>query len=43
MVIRILEAFSGYGTATHALKKIGVEHELVGFSDVYKHLNTYLI
>jgi DNA (cytosine-5)-methyltransferase 1 len=39
MVIRILEAFSGYGTATHALKRIGVEHELVGFSDIDPYAN----
>jgi DNA (cytosine-5)-methyltransferase 1 len=38
-MIKVLELFSGYGTASFALKRIGVEHELVGFSDIDKYAN----
>lgn len=33
-MIRIFECFAGYGTATFGLKEEGIEHELVGFSDI---------
>lgn len=36
-MIRIFEAFAGYGTATFALKELGVEFELVGFSEIDKY------
>jgi len=34
--MKILELFSGYGTASFALKELGIDYELVGYSDVYK-------
>jgi len=37
--MRILELFSGYGTATFALKRLGIEHEIVGYSDIDKYAN----
>lgn len=37
MVIRLFEMFAGYGGASFALKKIGVEHEVVGFSEIDKY------
>lgn len=36
-MIRIFETFAGYGTATFALKELGVPHELVGFSEINKY------
>lgn len=36
-MIRLFEAFAGYGTTTFALKQLGVEHELVGFSEIDKY------
>jgi DNA (cytosine-5)-methyltransferase 1 len=36
-MIRIFEAFAGYGTATFALKQLNIEHELVGFSEIDKY------
>lgn len=38
-MIKILELFSGYGTATFALKQLGIKHELVGYSDIDKYAN----
>lgn len=37
--MKILELFSGYGTATFALKRLGIEHEVVGYSDIDKYAN----
>ena len=34
-----LELFSGYGTATFALKMLGVESKCVGYSDIDKYAN----
>ena len=36
---KILELFSGYGTATFALKQLGIEHKLIGYSDIDKYAN----
>lgn len=36
-MIRVFECFAGYGTTTFALKQLGVEHELVGFSEIDKY------
>lgn len=36
-MIRIFEAFAGYGTATFALKQLGLEHEVIGFSEIDKY------
>jgi site-specific DNA-cytosine methylase len=33
-MIKILELFSGYGGASFALKKTGIEHRCVGYSDI---------
>ena len=33
-MLRMFESFAGYGTATFALKALGVEHELVGYSEI---------
>lgn len=38
-MIKILELFSGYGTATFALKRLGIPHEIVGYSDIDKYTN----
>ena len=35
----ILELFSGYGTASFALKRLGIPYELVGYSDIDKYAN----
>lgn len=37
--MKILELFSGYGTASFALKRIGMDYELVGYSDIDKYAN----
>jgi DNA (cytosine-5)-methyltransferase 1 len=37
--MKILELFSGYGTATFALKQLGIEHEIIGYSDIDKYAN----
>lgn len=37
--MKILELFSGYGTASFALKKLGLPYELVGYSDIDKYAN----
>jgi DNA (cytosine-5)-methyltransferase 1 len=36
-MLKIFEAFAGYGTATFALKQLNIEHELVGFSEIDKY------
>jgi len=35
--LKLFEAFSGYGTSSFALKHLGIEHELVGFSEIDKY------
>lgn len=37
--MKILELFSGYGTASFALKRLGIPHEIVGYSDIDKYAN----
>ena len=37
--MKILELFSGYGTATFALKRLGIPHEIIGYSDIDKYAN----
>ena len=37
--MRVLELFSGYGTASFALKRLGIDYELVGYSDIDKYAN----
>ena len=37
--MKILELFSGYGTASFALKQLGIDYELVGYSDIDKYAN----
>lgn len=37
--MKILELFSGYGTASFALKRLGIKHELIGYSDIDKYAN----
>lgn len=37
--MKILELFSGYGTASFALKRITQKYELVGYSDIDKYAN----
>lgn len=37
--MKILELFSGYGTASFALKRLGIDYELVGYSDIDKYAN----
>lgn len=37
--MKILELFSGYGTASFALKRLNIEYELVGYSDIDKYAN----
>ena len=37
--MRVLELFSGYGTASFALKRLGISYELVGYSDVDRFAN----
>lgn len=38
-MLKLLELFSGVGTQTQALKNIGVEHEVVGISDIDEFCN----
>ena len=38
-MIKILELFSGYGGASFALTKAGIEHECIGYSDIEKCAN----
>ncbi|MFV0211771.1 DNA cytosine methyltransferase [Empedobacter falsenii] len=35
-MIKVFEAFAGYGGASYGLKKAGVEHEVVGYSEIDK-------
>ncbi len=37
--MKILELFSGYGTATFALKRLGITYEVVGYSYIDKYAN----
>ncbi len=37
--IKLLELFSGYGTASFALKQLGIPCECVGYSDIDKYAN----
>lgn len=37
--MRVLELFSGYGTASHAIKKLRLVYDLVGYSDIDKFAN----
>lgn len=37
--MRILELFSGYGTASFALKQLGIDYELIGYSDIDRYAN----
>lgn len=37
--MKILELFSGYGTASFALKELGIDYELIGYSDIDKYAN----
>ena len=37
--MKILELFSGYGTASFALKQLGINYEIVGYSDIDKYAN----
>lgn len=37
MVIKLFEMFAGYGGASFALKKLGIEHEVVGYSEIDKY------
>ena len=37
--MKILELFSGYGTASFALKRLGIPYEIVGYSDIDKYAN----
>lgn len=36
-MIKLFEMFAGYGGASFALKKAGIEHEVVGFSEIDKY------
>ena len=36
-MIKVLELFAGYGGASFALKKLGIDHEVVGFSEIDKY------
>lgn len=35
--IRVFDMFAGYGGAEFALKKAGIKHECIGFSEIKKH------
>ncbi len=37
--MKILELFSGYGTASFGLKQLGIPYELIGYSDIDKYAN----
>ncbi|RLE42363.1 hypothetical protein DRJ16_04940 [Candidatus Woesearchaeota archaeon] len=37
--MRIFEMFAGYGTASFALKQLGIPYECVGYSDIDKYAN----
>lgn len=36
-MIRVLETFAGYGGASFALKRVGIAHKIVGYSEIDKH------
>ena len=38
-MLKVLELFSGYGGASFAFKKLNIEHEIIGFSDIDKSAN----
>ena len=38
-MIKVLELFSGYGGASFALKKAGIPHQTIGYSDIEKYAN----
>jgi len=37
--MKILELFCGYGTASHALKQLEIDFEIIGYSDIDKYAN----
>ena len=37
--LKTLELFSGYGTASFALKQLGIDFECIGYSDIDKYAN----
>jgi len=37
--VRVLELFSGYGTSSFALKELGLDYNLIGYSDIDKYAN----
>ncbi len=37
--MKLLELFSGYGTASFALKQLGIDYKCVGYSDIDKYAN----
>jgi DNA (cytosine-5)-methyltransferase 1 len=37
--MKVLELFSGYGTASFALKRLGIPYEIIGYSDIDKYAN----
>jgi len=37
--MKVLELFSGYGTASFALKQLGIPYELIAYSDIDKYAN----
>jgi len=37
--MKILELFSGYGTASFALKQLKIKYELIGYSDINRYAN----
>ena len=36
-MLRVFEAFSGYGSQSLALERLGIEHEVVGISEIDKN------
>lgn len=38
-MVKILELFSGYGTASFALKRLHIPYECIGYSDIDKYAN----
>lgn len=38
-MLKLFECFSGYGTASFALKRLGIPYEIVGYSDIDKYAN----
>jgi len=37
--LKVLELFSGYGTSSFALKRLGIPYEIIGYSDIDKYAN----